>query len=177
MVVLKGTNQEFGRPFNRRIVLEAVRLHGPVTRAELAKRVGLTLQTVLTIVGELEAHGFVRSQRTAAASRAPQITINPEGGFADGVHVSPLGLDAALIDRAGGIVERRQFDALQVAPGAAFGRFSNMVGELSAARADGRMLGVGVALAGPCDDEAMSMVGSTTLVGWKGVQSLERLSR
>ena len=177
MVVLKGTNQEFGRPFNRRIVLEAVRLHGPVTRAELAKRVGLTLQTVLTIVGELEAHGFVRSQRTAAASRAPQITINPEGGFALGVHVSPLGLDAALINLAGEIVERKQIDALQVAPDAAFEMISNLVGELSATRADGRMLGVGVALPGPFDVEAMSFVGSTTLAGWKGVRILERLSK
>lgn len=175
--MLRGTNQEFGRPFNRRIVLEAVRLHGPVTRAELARQVGLTLQTVLTIVGELEEHGFVRSQPPPAGSRAPQITINPEGGFAIGVQVSPRGLDAALINLAGEIVARREVEARQVAPDAAFEMISELVTELSASRADGRILGVGVAMPGPFDVEAMSFVGSTTMAGWKGVRILDRLSR
>ena len=37
MVSLKGTNQEFGRPYNRRIVLEAIRQHGPIERADTAR--------------------------------------------------------------------------------------------------------------------------------------------
>jgi hypothetical protein len=45
-VALPGTNQEFGRPYNRRIVLEAIRLHAPITRAQIARRVGLTVQPV-----------------------------------------------------------------------------------------------------------------------------------
>lgn len=178
MVVLKGTNQEFGRPYNRRIVLEAVRLHGPVTRAELAKKVGLTLQTVSTIVGELEAQGFVRSQRAdGIGSRAPLISTNSNGGFAIGVYVSPLGLDAALINLAGEIVARERIEAVQAAPDTAFEMISELVRKLSAVRPEGRMLGVGMAMPGPFDVEAMSFVGSTTLVGWKGVRILDRLSK
>ena len=45
-MALKGTNQEFGRPFNRRIVLEAIRRLGPIAKGEIAGRVGLTVQTV-----------------------------------------------------------------------------------------------------------------------------------
>ena len=48
-MALKGTNQELGRPHNRRIVLEAIRQEGPVSRSEIARRVGLTVQTVSTI--------------------------------------------------------------------------------------------------------------------------------
>ena len=73
--MLRGTNQEFGRPYNRRIVLESIRLRGPTTRGDIAKRVGLTVQTVSTIVRELEEQGyscrFARS-RTAAAFRRPR---------------------------------------------------------------------------------------------------------
>ncbi|RYE65527.1 MAG: ROK family transcriptional regulator, partial [Rhizobiaceae bacterium] len=41
-MALRGTNQESGRPYNRRIVLEAIRLTGPTTRGEIAERVHLT---------------------------------------------------------------------------------------------------------------------------------------
>ena len=62
-MTLKGTNQESGRHFNRRIVLEAIRLNGPVTRGRIAEQVHLTVQTVSTIIRELEEQGFVLSVR------------------------------------------------------------------------------------------------------------------
>ena len=62
-MALRGTNQEFGRPYNRRIVLETIRLHAPTTRGEIASRVGLTVQTVSTIIRELEEQGYVLSSR------------------------------------------------------------------------------------------------------------------
>ncbi len=96
---LRGTNQEFGRPYNRRIVLE---IHPPPSHrpraAILRGRVGLTVQTVSTIVRELEEQGY---HPVAAASeperpRLPPTTlrINPDGGYAVGIHVTPLGIDA-----------------------------------------------------------------------------------
>ena len=62
-MALRGTNQEFGRPYNRRIVLETIRLHGPLTRADIARRVGLTPQTVANIVREIERQGFIVATR------------------------------------------------------------------------------------------------------------------
>src|ERR1700752_4524902 len=100
-MALKGTNQEYGRPYNRRIVLETIRLHGPVARGEIAKRVGLTVQTVSTIIRELELQGFVLGARELPKGRGLPPTfrnINPEGGFAFGVHVTPVGLKAGLIN-------------------------------------------------------------------------------
>ncbi len=73
-MALKGTNQEYGRPGNRRIVLETIRVQGPIARGEIAKRVGLTVQTVSTIIRELEAKGFLSAPArspTAAAIRRP----------------------------------------------------------------------------------------------------------
>ena len=75
-MALRGTNQEFGRPYNRRIVLETIRLHGPITRADIARRVGLTIQTVSTIVRELEEQGFIVAGRAEPKGRGyPAATL------------------------------------------------------------------------------------------------------
>ena len=66
---LKGTNQEFGRPYNRRIVLEAIRANGPTTRGRIADEVGLTVQTVSTIIRELEEQGFILSAKEEPRGR------------------------------------------------------------------------------------------------------------
>lgn len=178
-MVLKGTNQEFGRPYNRRVVLEAIRQHGPISRASVARDVGLTLQTVSNIVAELEGQRFVlqRDQTGEGKSRARQIVMNPNGAFAIGVHVTPLGLDAALVNLVGEIVARETIDAIQMAPDIAFRQIGDLVDRLSASRPDARILGVGMAMPGPFDIEGMSFVGPTTLEGWKGVAVGERLAQ
>ncbi len=97
-VVLKGTNQETSGPYNRRIVLESIRLHGPTTRRDIARRVGLTVQTVSTIVRELEEQGFILSLREEPRGKGvppAALRVNPDGGMAVGIHITPLGIDAA----------------------------------------------------------------------------------
>jgi predicted NBD/HSP70 family sugar kinase len=171
-MALRGTNQEFGRPYNRRIVLETIRLHAPITRADIAKRVGLTTQTVANIVREIERLGLIVSRREAPKGRgypAATLAVNPEGGFAVGIHVTPRGLEAALINLAGEMIGRARRELPRIDPGTAFREIEAMVGELAGLRPSGRMLGVGLAMPGPFDVESMSFVGPTTLEGWKGV--------
>jgi len=178
-MALRGTNQEFGRPYNRRIVLETIRLHGPITRADIARRVGLTTQTVANIVREIGEQGFIVSGRDTPKGRgypAETLAINPEGGFAIGVHVTPLGLEAGLVNLAGAIIGRSRRDLPRVDPDTAFREIEAMVAELAALRPNGRMLGVGLAMPGPFGVESMSFVGPTTLEGWKGVPVRESLA-
>ncbi|TGS90153.1 MarR family transcriptional regulator, partial [bacterium M00.F.Ca.ET.177.01.1.1] len=68
-MALRGTNQEFGRPYNRRIVLESIRRFGPIARGDIAQHVGLTVQTVSTIVRELEEQGYILSVREEPKGR------------------------------------------------------------------------------------------------------------
>ncbi|TJV22950.1 MAG: ROK family transcriptional regulator [Mesorhizobium sp.] len=178
-MALRGTNQEFGRPYNRRIVLESIRLHGPIARGEIARRVGLTVQTVSTIVRELEDQGYILSLREEPKGRGlPPATlrINPEGGYAVGIHITPLGISAALINLSGDVIESIYREAPNAAPDHAFELIGAMVVELTRLRAGGRVLGVGMALPGPFDVESMSFVGPTTMTGWKDVALRERLA-
>lgn len=177
-MALRGTNQEFGRPYNRRIVLESIRLHGPIARGDIAKRVGLTVQTVSTIVRELEEHGYVLSMREEPRGRGlPPATlrINPEGGYAVGIHVTPLGIHAALINLSGDVIESAYREAPNATPDHAFDLIGAMVLELTGPRPGGRVLGIGMALPGPFGVETMSFVGPTTMTGWKDVALRERL--
>lgn len=178
-MALRGTNQESGRPYNRRLVLESIRLHGPTTRGETAARVGLTVQTVSTIVRELEEQGFVLSVREEPKGRGlPPTTlrIDPQGGYAVGIHVTPLGIDAALIDLSGDVVASARREAAQASPERAFELIGQLVPELTRVRPGGRILGVGMALPGPFGVESMSFVGPTTMAGWENVALRERLA-
>jgi predicted NBD/HSP70 family sugar kinase len=178
-LALRGTNQEFGRPYNRRIVLETIRLHGPITRADIARLVGLTIQTVSTISRELEAQGFVTQRREEPKGRGypgTSLAVDPEGGFAVGLHITPRGIESALINIAGEIVARDKRDLPGIDPETAFREIETLVKELSAARPGGRILGVGMAMPGPFGVETMSFVGPTTLEGWKGVPVRESLA-
>ncbi len=181
-MALKGTNQEHGRPYNRRIVLETIRVQGPIARGEIAKRVGLTVQTVSTIIRELESQGFVlgaREERRRRGYPATELTVNPDGGHAIGVHVTPRGIEAALINLAGEVIARRERKLPRLKPAAAFDAIGDLVAGLRkqkrGARSLGRMLGLGLAMPGPFDVESMSFVGPTTLEGWNGVPIRARL--
>lgn len=177
-MVLKGTNQEFGRPYNRRIVLETIRQYGPVARADIARRVSLTVQTVSNIIRELEDLEFVTGAREQPKGRgypATSLTINPAGGHTIGVHVAQFQIEAALVDLAGTViaVEERRLDADD--PEKAFAAIGELIGELSRTGVK-RLLGVGLAMPGPFDVESMSFVGPTTLEGWRGFPVERRLA-
>jgi predicted NBD/HSP70 family sugar kinase len=176
---LKGTNQEFGRPYNRRIVLETIRQHGPIERAGIAQKVGLTVQTVANIIRELEELGLVTGERTLRKSRGSpptSLTINPQGAYAIGVNVTPRGIEAALVDIAGSIVAAKRIDLSPPAPEESFRIIGKLVDGFRAKTGGRMVLGIGLAMPGPFDVESMSFVGPTTLESWRGVAVAQRLS-
>ena len=179
-MALRGTNQEFGRPYNRRIVLETIRLHAPIARAEIARRVGLTVQTVATIIRELEEQGFIVCGRDEPKGRGypagdARASI-PRAASPSASTSRRSASKPALINLAGDVIGRARRDRRRVDPDTAFREIEAMVAELAALRPSGRMLGVGMAMPGPFGVESMSFVGPTTLEGWKDVPVRERLA-
>lgn len=176
---LRGTNQEFGRPFNRRIVLETIRLHQPISRADIARRVGLSLQTVSNIVQELEELDILVSRREAPRGRgqpAIGLALNPDAGFAIGLQLSADRLKAILVDLEGQVRAGKEMQLADTAPEVTLPLMAEMVAALAEAQPAGRVLGVGLVMPGPFDVASMSFVGPTTLVGWDGIPIVERLS-
>lgn len=177
--MLKGTNQELGKPFNKRIVLELIRQRGPIARAGIAEAVGLTVQTVSTIVRELEEDGLLLAERERPRGRGvppTRLAINPDGGFAIGIHATPIGLQAALINMHGDVVKSLHRPMGDADPDRVFAAIGEMVETLKLAGPARRLLGAGMAIPGPFGVQSMSFVGSTTLAGWQEVDIPERLS-
>jgi predicted NBD/HSP70 family sugar kinase len=180
---LRGTNQELSRPHNRRIVLEFIRAQGSAPRSAIAEGVGLTVQTVSTIVRELEELGYLLTVREKPKGRGtpPQVLrLNPDGAFAIGVSVTPLGVEAGLMNLAGDMLGSASRRAAGLRPTAGFRLIGELVAEMRALAGDRRILGIGLAMPGPVDVQAMSFVGPTTLEGWGNVPvraRLEEISR
>src|SRR5262245_15290217 len=84
-----GANGGQIRDHNRRVVLQALR-PGPASRADLARRTGLTAQSVSNIVGALIEEGLVMTagRRRQARGQPPlDLTLNPAGAYSIGVEV------------------------------------------------------------------------------------------
>ena len=101
---LNGTNLEHASAYNRRLLLEAVRTRGPISRAELARLTGLSAQTVSNIAEELRGLGLLRAQgrrRTGRGQPPVELAIDPQGGFTIGLHFNRDSLTAVFADLAG----------------------------------------------------------------------------
>lgn len=176
---LIGTNQELGRPYNRRIVLEAVRRLGPISRADIARTVGLTAQTVSTLAGELESAGLVtmmRDNRVRRGQPAQLLTLNAPGAYALGVQLTPGLARAALVDLTGEIVARQEQELPDDSPETIFAAVATMRQTFPARASRQRLLGLGVAMPGPFGVEPMSFVGPTTLERLKGLAVRDRIA-
>jgi len=85
-----GTNQEGTSAHNRRVMIDALRLNGKLSRADLARASGLTKQAVSNIVDDLERDGLVVSLAAVRNGRGKPSTpyrLVPEGAFAIGLQI------------------------------------------------------------------------------------------
>ena len=111
--MLKGTNQELGKPFNKRIVLDLIRKRGPIARTAIAEHVGLTVQTVSSIVRELEDDGLLVSQRKKPTGRGvppSMLAVNPDGAFSVGVNIDRDHITILILDLLGQVRARATLD-------------------------------------------------------------------
>jgi predicted NBD/HSP70 family sugar kinase len=150
-----GSNLSHVQAFNRRIVLDAIRLHGPLSRSDVARLTELSPQTISNIVADLLERDLVtvtgQRQREGGGKPASLLTINPTGGFSIGINVYLNELSGVLIDLKGEVHRhiRRSVDLAH--PDALAPLVAEVTAFLLAARAPGAapLLGVGVGLPGP----------------------------
>ncbi|MEP5804744.1 MAG: sugar kinase, partial [Roseobacter sp.] len=176
MVVIpfqKGSNAERSRFRNRQAVLEQVRTAGTIGRAEIARALSLTTQTVSNIIAELSADGMLLEKGRLTAGRglpAIQYSLNPEGGYALGIEVRPDAVFAALLDMAGRAIHTERVALKETHPDMVLGHVSALYAKalLKVPAATGRMLGAGVVMPGPFGVTGIAGMGSD-LIGWQEV--------
>ncbi len=176
-----GNNPLRTRSHNRRVVLEAVRLHGPLGRAEIGRLTRLSAQAVSNIASALIEEGLLIEQgrRRSGRGQPPvQLAVNPDGGVTAGIEIAADQMVTVLVDLAGRLRASRSLPLADAGPE----RVAPLISaEIAAARESvpglpARMFGAGVVMPGPFGIEGMTSVGPTTLPGWAGVDAAAYLS-
>jgi predicted NBD/HSP70 family sugar kinase len=100
----RGSSQGGLRQYNERVVLQAIRLHGALPGAEIARLTGLTAQTVSMITKSLIDDGYLRKGepvRGKVGQPSVPLSLDPGGAYSIGIKVGRRRLDTLLIDFTG----------------------------------------------------------------------------
>jgi predicted NBD/HSP70 family sugar kinase len=95
------------RALNEQLLLQQIRQLGPLSRAELARRSGLSKPTVSLALANAERSGLVREagQRTGVPGRSAVLyEVRPEAGYVLGLDIGRQYLRGAVADLAGSVL-------------------------------------------------------------------------
>ncbi|WP_296015936.1 ROK family transcriptional regulator [uncultured Agrobacterium sp.] len=101
-----GANQVRVRAYNERLVLSLVRRHNALSKAEIARRSGLSAQTVSVIMRSLEKDGLlIRGEvlRGRVGQPSTPMRLNPDSVYSFGVKIGRRSVDLVLMDFVGQI--------------------------------------------------------------------------
>jgi predicted NBD/HSP70 family sugar kinase len=105
----RGSNHVGMRQFNERVILQAIRQHGSLPKADLARLTHLTAQTIGLITTRLEEDGLLlRHQPVRGRIGQPSVplALNPDGAFAIGIKIGRRNTDWLLVDFTGKVRQR-----------------------------------------------------------------------
>jgi len=176
----RGGTPSLLRSLNARTVLELIEAAGPISRAEIARRSGLSKPTVSLALNRLVESDIVREVGRSSGGRGPAAVlyqIDPSAGYVVGLDVGRRWLRVAVADLSGSMVARKERRSTTRSAHALLGRLDELVGDvlaeagLSSAQVDRWVLGTpGVVRVG-----GRSLVLAPNLPGWGKPEVLSRL--
>ena len=108
---IQGSNQSGMRKRNERLVLTILRQQGALPKAEIARKTGLSAQTVSVIMRALESDGLLeKGEKVRGKVGQPSVpmALAPEGAFFLGLKVGRRSAELVLVDFVGAIKARRR---------------------------------------------------------------------
>jgi predicted NBD/HSP70 family sugar kinase len=173
-----GANLGHAHLLNQRVILEIVRLHGPISRVDIARLTALTNQTVFNITEGLQQIGFIRDfgRRTAERGQPAKLfEINADAAFSVGLHLERDHITGLLVDFKGAIRSRSYRGWHLATPEQAFKQALDSFRELR--QGNKRILGLGIALPGPMDFRNGKVIFSPNFPGWEQVKVQDYFNR
>ncbi len=148
---LSGTNLERAGDHNQRVTLHAIRVNGPITRAELAAITGLTAPAIANITKRLLVDNLIQEagrRRGGRGQPATKLVINPDSWFSLGLNVDRDHVTLVVLDFEGRVRARASREVAFAMPKDVEQFFAKTVGKLLAKVNIGRerLAGIGVAL-------------------------------
>ena len=156
------------REVNRQIVLNLIREHQPISRAELARRMNVRRASLTQIVRELLTAGDVEETGTAASARGRRPTllrVRTSGRLAVAVDVRPGRTSVALADFGGQVLSRDGF-ATPERPEALASELAARVNAILGSQHAADCRGVGIVVPGMVDRRTGRVLYAPRL-GWR----------
>lgn len=148
----RGSNQIGVRAYNERLVLALVRRHGAMARVDIARKTGLSAQTISVIIRELEKDGLItQGERVRGRVGQPSMPMRlaADGVFSFGLKIGRRSAEIILMDFLGQIRQRRHITYAWPVPDKirtfAFDSIDEFTAALDADKRD-RIAGLGIAL-------------------------------
>ena len=169
---MRGSNHSGMRQFNERTVLQAIRHHGAIPKAELARLTQLTSQTVSIIVGRLLDEGLlIKQDRVRGRIGQPSVplSLNPAGAYSVGVQVGRRNLEVLVSDFCGRPVHRHEVLYAYPDPDQLMGQVQDGLQRMQAAMGAQWSRVVGVGLTSP-----LSLHKWADMLGGRAAQAMAR---
>lgn len=106
----RGSNQSGMRAYNERLVLTLLRRHGALSKTDIARRTGLSAQTVSVIMRQLEADGLLKRGepirvRGKVGQPSVPMSLAADGAYFLGLKLGRRSSDLVLIDFLGTVID------------------------------------------------------------------------
>lgn len=178
MAVPAPNTQHGMRQRNLSLVLHTVAAHGPISRAGVASRIGLTRAAVSTLVDELARAGLLvelgRSRPGTVGRPGRDLALNERGPAGLGAEIGVDRLAVCAVDLRGRVRVRAEEEGEHrgSAPGPVLRRLAGLCARVTAdAEREGlRPVGVAVAVPGLVARDAATVVRAPNL-GWQGLDA------
>jgi predicted NBD/HSP70 family sugar kinase len=166
-----------------RMLLRTLRAAQPVSRIELARRLGINRSTVTDTFKPLIAAGMIREHALLTASKTNRLqgrppvglSFNSDNDFFVGVNLGVRHTQIGLTILTGEMLAETEFET-PVEPGAALKLIQRNVAELCEKNKGRRLRSVGVSVPGPTD-AARSRLLYAPHLGWHDVAVAEELRK
>ena len=166
-------NRELIRAINRSHVLNAIKTYGPIGRADIARRTGLSPATVTSISAKLISQNLVfeKSAGDSSGGRPPLLlVINPKGGYVVGIKLTETNAVCALTDLEATVIAKASMPLSGHNPIRVVEDLAHMVTTFIREQkiSKKQLLGVGVGLAGIVDADE-GILRQSPIYGWDNV--------
>jgi predicted NBD/HSP70 family sugar kinase len=169
------------RAINRSTVLNTVKAFGPIARAEIARRTGLSPATVTSISMELVRDKLIFEKATGDSSggrRPILLALNPHGGYVIGIKLTETQATSALTDLEANIIAKATNPLSGHSPESVVKDLSQAVSALLSRGGIRKvqLLGVGIGLAGIID-ASQGMLRQSPIYKWHDVPLKDMLQK
>jgi predicted NBD/HSP70 family sugar kinase len=161
------------KQINTARLLELLRCHAPIARAELARLTGLTRSTVTVITAELIDQGLVQAGGEVAAKGSGRpgvgLVLNPDGAFFIGAAIESEHLTVVKLNLAAQTVARIQQPLVKTEPEPVLQQLVQLIDQIRLAEPsdNSRLRGVGLSIQGVLNLDGVVI--RAPFLGWSGV--------